>query len=65
MLHGCLQLCDHLLGKADQLALLCVVVSCVVVTFPCGVPGQAWYLIVSIPDLCFPLCFKHSVAALG
>ena len=25
------------------------------VTFPCGVLGQVWYLIVSIPDLClFP-----------
>ena len=22
------------------------------VTFPYGVPGQAWYLVVSIPDLC-------------
>ena len=38
--------------KADHQALLCVVVSCVFVTFPYGVPGQAWYLIVSIPDLC-------------
>ena len=26
-------------------------------TFPCGVPGQVWYLIVSIPDLCIPLYF--------
>ena len=26
--------------------------SCVFVTFPCGVLGQVWYLIVSIPDLC-------------
>ena len=25
---------------------------CVFVTFPCGVLGQVWYLIVSIPDLC-------------
>ena len=22
------------------------------VTFPCGILGQVWYLIVSIPDLC-------------
>ena len=36
----------------DLLALLCVVYSCVFVTFPYGVPGQVWYLIVSIPDLC-------------
>ena len=27
-------------------------VSCVFVTFPYGVPGQVWYLIVSILDLC-------------
>ena len=23
------------------------------VTFPCGILGQVWYLIVSFPDLCF------------
>ena len=39
-------------GKADLLALLCVMFRCVFVTFPCGVLGQVWYLIVSIPDLC-------------
>ena len=27
-------------------------VCCVFVTFPCGILGQMWYLIVSIPDLC-------------
>ena len=27
--------------------------SCVFVTFPCGVLGQVWYFIVSIPDLAF------------
>ena len=26
--------------------------NCVCVTFPCGVLGQVWYLILSIPDLC-------------
>ena len=26
--------------------------SCVLVTFPYGVLGQLWYLIVSIPDIC-------------
>ena len=26
--------------------------SCVFDTFPCGVSGQVWYLIVSIPDFC-------------
>ena len=35
---------------ADLLALVCDV--CVFVTFPCGILGQVWYLIVSIPDLC-------------
>ena len=29
-----------------------VMFSCVFITFPCGVLGQVWYLIVSIPDLC-------------
>ena len=38
--------------RANLLALLCVVVSCVVVTFRCGLLGQVWYLIVSIPDFC-------------
>ena len=32
--------------RADLLALLCVVFSCLFVTFPYGVPGQLWYLIV-------------------
>ena len=35
--------------KADLLALLCVVFSCVFVTFPYGVPRQVWYLIGSTP----------------
>ena len=37
---------------ANLLALLYVMFSCVFVTFPCGILGQVWYLIVSIPDLC-------------
>ena len=41
----------------DLLALLCIVFSFVFVTFPYGVSGQVWYLIVSIPDLCLPLYF--------
>ena len=36
---------------------MCVIFSCVFVTFPYGVPGQVWYLIVSIPDLCLLLYF--------
>ena len=38
--------------RADLLALLCVMFSCVFVTHPYEVMGQVWYLIVSIPDLC-------------
>ena len=30
----------------------------VFITFPCGVLGQVWYLIVSISDLCLPPYFK-------
>ena len=37
---------------ADLLALLYVMFYCVFVTFPCGVLGQVWCLIVSIPGLC-------------
>ena len=42
------------LERADLLALLYVVCSCVFVTYTCGVLGQVWYLIVSIPNLCPP-----------
>ena len=38
--------------RANLLALLYLMFSCVFVTFPCGVLGQVWYLIVSISDLC-------------
>ena len=31
---------------------LFVMANCEVVTFPCGILGQVWYLIVLIPDLC-------------
>ena len=37
--------------RADLLALV-FTLNCVFVTFPCGILGQMWYLIVSIPDLC-------------
>ena len=33
----------------------CVLCFCAFVTFPYGVPGQVWYFIVSITDLCLPL----------
>ena len=39
--------------RAYLLARLYVMFSCAFVSFPYGIPGQVWYLIVSIPDLCF------------
>ena len=49
--------------RADLLALLYVMFSCVFVTFPCGVLGQVWYLIVSIPDLCLLPYLKPDMQA--
>ena len=37
--------------RTDLLALVCDV-YCDFVTFPFGILGQVWYLIVSIPDPC-------------
>ena len=37
--------------RADFLALLYVMCFCLFVTFPYGILGQVWHLIVSIPDL--------------
>ena len=47
-----LQPYDHQLGRSGLLARLYVKFSCVFVSFPCGVQGQVWCLIVLIPDLC-------------
>ena len=44
--------------RADLLALLCVIIYCVYVTFP-SVLGQVWHLIVSIPDLCLLPYFQY------
>ena len=41
-------------GKGLTSWLLFVMFNCTFVTFPCGILGQVWYLIVSIPDLCPP-----------
>ena len=38
-----------------------VMFNCGFVTFPCGILGQVWYLIVSIPDLCHLSYFYHIV----
>ena len=53
--------------RANLLALLYVTFSCGFGTFPCGVLGQVWYLIVSIPDLCLftyielPPCYAQRI----
>ena len=39
-------------GKRLTSRFLFVMFICVFVTFPCGILGKVWYLIVSIPDLC-------------
>ena len=39
-------------GKGLTSWFLFVMSNCDVVTFPCGILGQVWYLIVLIPDLC-------------
>ena len=44
-------------GKGLTSWLSFVALNCVVVTFPFGIPGQVWYLIVSIPDICPFLTF--------
>ena len=47
-------------GKRLTSWLSFVVLNCVFVTFPFGILGQVWYLIVSIPVLCSLSCF-HTV----
>ena len=47
-------------GKGLTSWLSFVVLNCVVATFPFGILGQVWYLIISIPDLC-PLSYFHTV----
>ena len=38
-------------GKGLTSFLLFVMFNCTFVTFPCGILGQVWYLIVLIPDI--------------
>ena len=49
------------LERANLMALLYVMFSCIFVTFSCGVLGQVWYLIVSIPDLCLLIYFVYKM----
>ena len=44
--------------RADLLALVCDV-YCYFFTFPCGILGQVWHLIVSILDLCHLSYFNY------
>ena len=52
--------CLFIVARADLLALLYVMFYFVFVTFPCGVLGQVWCLIVSIPGLCLIFYFVQS-----
>ena len=45
--------CSLMVTCWERVGSLVCDVSCVFVTFLCGVLGQMWYLIVLIPDLCF------------
>ena len=47
--------------RDSLLALLYVMFSCAFVTFQCGVLGQVWYLIVSLPGLCLLTYFNDKV----
>ena len=46
--------------RTDLLALVGDV-YCIFVTFPCGILGQVWYLIVSFPDLCHLSYFEFDL----
>ena len=48
-------------GKGLTPWLLSVIFYCAFVIFPCGILGQMWYLIVSIPDL-YHLSYFNCVA---
>ena len=41
-------------------SLLFVMSNCDFVTFQCVIPGQVWYLILLIPDLCRLTYFGHT-----
>ena len=47
--------------RANLLALLYVMFYYIFATFPCGVLGQVWFLIVSIPDLCLLTYFNDHI----
>ena len=47
-------------GKGLASCISCVMFNCVFVSFPYGILGQVWYLIILIPDLCCLFCFEIS-----
>ena len=47
-------------GKGLTSWLSFVVYNCKFITFPIGILGQVWYLIVSIPDLCTLTYFVYT-----
>ena len=56
--------CCHVFTCWKRADLLAIVgdVHCIFVTFPCGILGQVWYLIVSFPDLCRLSYFKSELS---
>ena len=54
--------CWHVVICWEKVDLLALVgdVSCMFVTFPCGILGRVWYLIVLVPDLCLISYFVGS-----
>ena len=51
-------------GKRMTFCTAFVMINYVFVTFPCGILGQVWYLIVSIPDL-FQLSYFYVGSSLS
>ena len=58
----CVCVCVCVIQNSLPLGSLVCDVFLYFVTFPCGILGQVWYLIVSIPDLCL-LTFNHTRTA--
>ena len=51
---------DRKKEKKDTSWLLFMMFNCVFDTFPCGILGQVWFLIVSIPDCCHLSYFNEN-----
>ena len=49
-------------GKGLTLLHLFGMSNCYFVTFPCGILGQVWYLIVMVSDLCCLSDFYYEIA---